>query len=211
MSISIHELTTWPEDLSAQARILYERSFPPEERNDFGRIQQAAVDGRVHALAAQNGNSLVGLSIFKHIKEARLGYLWYLCVDDSTRGSGIGSRLCEKTIEVLENIGGLRGLIFEVGRINSKPHPMFGDPIRRIRFYQRLGARLIMGYDYWQPPIPPHGPVPLQLMFRSFAGEPSEVELAGIISDFLRWSKDRHEEVEPTGLRLADLSEVTQL
>lgn len=217
MDICIQEITVWTERLAAQAKELYEISFPPAERHDFSRICQAEEEqddpGRPRVLAALNGDLLVGLSIFKHLAEVSLGYLWYLCVRESTRGSGIGRRLYNRTLEALIESTqgyGLKGLIFEVGRLDSEPHPIYGDPIRRIRFYERLGARLILGYDYCQPPIPPHGPVPLQLMFHPLGLQPSECtegELVRIVADFLRYGQGMEEAVvEPRGLRLGDNS-----
>ncbi len=103
-------------------------------------------------------------------------------------------------------------MIFEVERLDSDPHSVYGDPIRRVRFYERLGARLILGYDYWQPPIPPHGPVPLQLMFHPLGlkeSECTEAELARIVSDFLRHGQGMDDaDVNPASLRLALLTDI---
>lgn len=159
---------------------------------------------------AADGDRLLGFSVFRPLTKASLGYLWYLCVDENTRGMGIGSKLYRETVAWLQRLGGLKGMIFEVARLDSESHPVYGDPVRRVQFYERLGARLILGYDYIQPPIPPHGPVPLQLMFHPFEKrEWNEEELAGVVSGFLRYGQGIEDnEVEASGLRLASLKDV---
>ena len=214
MHIEIAEITAVPENLAEQIRALYERSFPKEELNDFGEMMQALGGGEMRGsprlIIAVEGDKLLGLSFFKYYAQAELGYLWYIAVDESTRGSGIGTKLYRATLDALIRAargsgGRIKGLIFEVERLDSEAHPMFGDPIRRVKFYERLGARLILGYDYWQPPIPPHGPVPLQLMFHPLdlpATECMSPALALIITDFLRSAQDTKVTVDPDGLRL---------
>jgi GNAT superfamily N-acetyltransferase len=212
--MEIREVTSLPEGLAAQAKALYERSFPKEELNDFEQMMQALgggeMRGRPRLIIAWDEDKLLGLSFFKYYPKAELGYLWYIAVDESTRGSGIGTKLYRATLDALvqaarESGGRIKGLIFEVERLDSEAHPIFGDPIRRVKFYERLGARLILGYDYWQPPIPPHGPVPLQLMFHPLDLPESECTssaLAHIITDFLRSAQDTKVTVDPEGLRL---------
>ena len=213
--VDISEITAWSDGLAAQARELYERSFPPAERHDFARIRQIPEEPDEprsrRIIAATDGSDLLGLSIFRRLAEASLGYLWYLCVDEASRGSGIGVRLYRATLDALRADAAraghpLKGLIFEVERLDSELHPIYGDPTRRVKFYERLGARLILGYDYWQPPIPPHGPVPLQLMFHPLDLKPpecTEAQLARIITDFLRYGQGVEDaEVEAEGLRL---------
>jgi len=198
--MEIQELTDWPDELREQSRTLYECSFPVEELRDFDELSER----KPGLIVARDEDVLLGLSIFRALEEASLGYLWYICVDQSTRGRGVGRRLYQRTLDSLTaNGNSLKGLIFEVERLDSEAHPVYGDPIRRVKFYERLGARLILGYDYWQPPIPPHGPVPLQLMYHPLECQPSGEDLARIVEDFLRWGQGVEKTVTPEGLRLA--------
>ena len=196
--MQIQELTDWPDELREQARALYGRSFPAPELKDFDGL----FDREAALLVARAGDALLGFSLFRILAEASLGYLWYICVDQSTRGQGIGRRLYQRTLESLQNGDNLKGLIFEVERLDTEPHPVYGDPIRRVKFYERLGAGLILGYDYWQPPIPPHGPVPLQLMYHPLNGRPSQADLAVIVQEFMRYAQGVETRVEAEGLRL---------
>lgn len=217
MPIEIRRITTGSDELMAKIRSLYEASFPPEELRPFEQIRDELVvpNGKrlARLIVALDGDEVPGISIFALFPEASLGYLWYICVDPNTRGSGVGGRLYRESLEILRrDADGLglpfKGMIFEVERLTTEAHPVYGDPFRRIRFYQRLGARLIEGYDYHQPPIPPHGPVPLQLMFHphGLAGaQCTSPELAGVVSDFLRLAQGVEESLEDCELRLGTL------
>lgn len=217
MPIEIHQITTGAEELMTKIRSLYEKSFPQEELRPFERIRQDLMspngDRLTRMIVALDGDSVPGISIFALFPEASLGYLWYICVDPNTRGSGIGGRLYRESLDLLSrdanDLGtSLKGMIFEVERLTTEAHPVYGDPFRRVRFYQRLGARLIEGYDYHQPAIPPHGPVPLQLMFHplGLAGaECTSSALAGVVSDFLRLAQGIYESLGDCELRLGML------
>ena len=221
MDMRVCEITEWTDELRRPARALYERSFPPAERHDFARILNLQ-DERSEVcppriLAALEGDSLLGLSIFRYLSRAEFGYLWYLCVSETSRGLGVGRRLYLRTIDLLREEarrlgGGLKCLVFEVERLEGEPHPDYGDPVRRIKFYEGLGARLILGYDYRQPPIPPHGPVPLQLMLHPLGLDLQKCDgeaLARIVGDFLLYGQGVEETVSPDGLRLASLGDLT--
>ena len=201
-SMEIQELTDWPIELRDQATALYECSFPVEELRDFDGL----FERKAGLLGAHDGDVLLGFSLFRILEEASLGYLWYLCVDQSRRGGGIGRQLYQRTLDALKNGNDLKGLIFEVERLDSEAHPVYGDPIRRVKFYERLGARLILGYDYRQPPIPPYDEVPLQLMYHPIElRDCGESQLAQVVQDFLRWGQGVEKQVAPEGLRLERL------
>lgn len=217
MPIEIQKLVTAPEETMESIRSLYEMSFPKEELRSFEQIKQEisspTEERRTHMIAALDGEKVLGLSIFVLFPTASLGYLWFLCVDPNTRGLGLGGRLYCDSIEWLKRdakaLGvDLRGVIFEVERITTEAHPIFGDPRRRIRFYERLGALMVAGYDYHQPPIPPHGPVALQLMFHPMVGRPCDSPtLAQAVSEFLRLAQGVEDSLEGCSLRLERLEQ----
>lgn len=214
MTVAIREVVSASDKVLRQMQALYERSFPPAERRPFEHVRRMLDVERphcgIHLLAGLDGDGLLGLSIFRYLPQASLGYLWYLCVAESARGMGLGGRLYGETLDVLRRDAelfrtGLRGLVFEVERPSAEPDPAYGDPIRRVRFYERLGARLLFGYDYWQPAIPPYGPVPLQLMFHPLdlgLRECTPAVLSRVISDFRLHAQGVEETLDPSDLRL---------
>ncbi len=220
MPIEIRKLTTGPEELMARIQALYERSFPPQELRPFDRICQEIAEPtperRTHLIAALEDDRALGISIFALFPQASLAYLWYICVAPETRGAGIGGKLYQESLECLGMDAlamglDMKGMIFEVERLDSESHPVYGDPHRRVRFYERLGARLIMGYDYHQPAIPPHDPVPLQLMFHPMKLRQEGCEcgaLARIVSDFLRLAQGVDDSLDGCVLRLSRLSDL---
>ena len=214
MHIEIREIAAIPEDLADQMRCLYERSFHPEETRDWaGMTESLGGDslGRTRMTLATRDHAIMGLSIFRYHPDQEFGYLWYLCVDESTRGTGIGGKLFRATVDALtavarENGRRIKGMMFEISRLDSQSHPVYGDPHRRLRFYERLGARMIMGYDYRQPPIPPYpDEVPLELMFRPIDLPESacaQDELATLVRNFLLHCQGREAQVNPSALSL---------
>jgi GNAT superfamily N-acetyltransferase len=212
--IEIREITAIPEELADQMRSLYEKSFHPEETRDWaGMTESLGSDdiGRTRMTLATRDHTVMGLSIFRYHPEQEFGYLWYLCVDESTRGAGVGGKLFCATVDALtaaarENGLRIKGMMFEISRLDSESDPVYGDPHRRLKFYERLGARMILGYDYYQPPIPPYPDnVPLELMFRPIDMPESTCtpdELATLVRDFVLHCQGQAAQVDPAQLRL---------
>ncbi len=197
MQITIQEMSAVPQEFDAQVRDLYERSFHPAELRSYDdMLASLGTDDvlRTRLIMAWQGDRVLGLSLFKYHAQPGFGYLWYLCVGQDTRGLGIGGKLYNATLDDLkriseENGSGLKCMMFEVERMDAESHPEYGDPIKRMRFYDRMGARMITGYDYRQPPIPPHDEVLLQLMVHPL-NMPEESytadELAALVRDFVQ-------------------------
>jgi|GEM_PF-1916864 len=197
--------------LLEETRALYEVSFPPQERRPFEEITSLLgtdSEDRARILVAVEGNEVLGLSIFRYIPSVRIGYLWYLCVSESARGRQVGTSLYRASVNRLVEAGA-RALVFEVEPLSARVPPVYGDPLRRIRFYERLGARPVIGYEYVQPPIPPYGPVRLELMVHLLDGRSDcpGWELAEIIDGWLSSLGRVHEEVPPS-VRLGSIADL---
>ncbi len=217
MHVEIREITEIPGGLADQLRSLYEKSFHPEETRDWdGMTASLGSDdpGRTRMILATRDHTVMGLSIFRYHQEPAFGYLWYLCVDESTRGTGIGGKLYRATVDQLNAVAEgygqqIKGMMFEISRLDSESHPIYGDPHRRLRFYERLGARMILGYDYRQPPIPPYPEVPLQLMFHPVDLQESactQDELATLVRDFMLHCQGCTVDVDASALSLKHAS-----
>jgi GNAT superfamily N-acetyltransferase len=169
-----------------QAMRIYEAAFPPEQRvptEDMAAALERQPDdatGAGYFLVALDGVRVVGLSTFHYGYRHKLGFLGYLAVEERWRGRGIGALLYKATLARLQWCGqagegeGLDGMVFEVERPE-----LAADPLERqrreqlIRFFTRMGARLVRGIDYRMPPILPYTePVPMHLMLHPLSAEP---------------------------------------
>lgn len=179
----IRRLTDPADSLLPAWLALYERAFPPEERVPVEEhLRELRPDSDAVLLAAQDeGGKLLGLARYDLYEHA--AYLYYLAVDETVRSLGLGSAIYQEILRRLDP--GLTGMVFEVERPDHAADPELAG--RRIRFYQRLGAKLLRGIDYLQE-IPGQPPVPMHLMLHPFRPLTPEqaLSLAEELFDFKR-------------------------
>lgn len=111
---------------------LYQTAFPPEERPPFFLLKRRAQQGRGELLVAREEGQFIGFVYL--ISNEKLIYLFFLAVDDHTRGSGYGSRILKMLQE--QNPGRRIFLAREPlnpGAENNEQR------IRRRHFYLRNG------------------------------------------------------------------------
>jgi ribosomal protein S18 acetylase RimI-like enzyme len=175
MSVEFRELSTPHDPLLPAWLDLYERSFPPEEKvpqtEHVSLLERRAAGEEVRAMllaAVDEKNQLAGMARYELY--GRADYLPYLAVAEDRRGSGIGSAFYTWIFRSLTARRGTEalGLLFEV-EIPELGHDLETriNAERRIRFYQRLGAKLLRGIRYEQV-IAGHPPVPMHLMVHTF-------------------------------------------
>lgn len=109
---------------------LYHASFPVHEL-----LPAPVILSRPTLLARRADLPLAG---FATTFELSLGVvlLEYLAVAPEARSQGIGTAL-------VSHLAARTPLLIECDPPTTPPHPAFGDPRRRLRFYERLGARLL--------------------------------------------------------------------
>lgn len=185
--IWVTELSRLDDPLIADVLAIYRESFPPEER-----ITEEALLGCVgagsggaggfyqqtHLLAATNGVNALGMCHFTGFwggeddNRSDFVYMDYIAVDKRIRGSGIGgqmyfSALAQAHVDACFRGRRLRGLVYEVER----PELAADEEDRtlrqrRIKFYERRGARVLDGIDFVQPSLGEGLPeVPLHLVY----------------------------------------------
>lgn len=105
-------------------------------------------------LVAEQRRTINGFALFMHEPTLRFSYLDYLCVAPGRAAGGIGGALYER---VREECAWLRaeGLFFECWP--DEPELLFDQKEleqakQRLRFYERYGARPILG-TYWDQPV----------------------------------------------------------
>lgn len=157
---------------------LYETTFPPEERMLIAQLlamfaphQKATADkaSTTRMVAILNDqDSVVGLLLYD--LGVPVSALWYLAIEASQRGQGLGSRAYHHVLGEMASHGG-EVLVFEVeiphGPADDTQHQLAE---RRITFYRRLGARLLGGIRYMQRVGEHQPPVPLHIMVHAPEG-----------------------------------------
>ncbi len=147
---------------------LFELSFPPAERvlaSTFIRAlsQRDPATPQTLLAASASDDSLLGMAHFQAFHAQRVAYLWYLAVAPKGQGAGAGSEIYRAVVERLPP--SVAAVLIEVEQprlARSGPERRLAE--RRIVFYQRLGARMLLGIDYLQS-VGPHQPVvPMHLM-----------------------------------------------
>ncbi|MDM7832500.1 GNAT family N-acetyltransferase [Cellulomonas edaphi] len=130
---------------------LLARTFPADELESFEELARSLGDGTGGTLALDDGR-VVGGVVDERYNDARVRLLSYLVVDPSTRGHGLGARL------VHLSVAGAQGALV-VGEIEDPrrwPTTATSDPAARVRFWARLGCR-VLPLPYVQPRLAPGG------------------------------------------------------
>jgi ribosomal protein S18 acetylase RimI-like enzyme len=147
---------------------IYLEAFPKNERQTVEKLKSRIDTGHSKMLVAKSDGSVVGVSLLCNFKDLNFGLLDYMAVQKTVRNMGIGSKLFSKTYDLLEidMPGGL--LWLEVD------DPAYGSPSektirwRRIKFYQRLGTKIISDFKYFMPPI--NGDTPTNMLLMTYPG-----------------------------------------
>jgi ribosomal protein S18 acetylase RimI-like enzyme len=142
---------------------LYETAFPPNEKILVSTILKSLRNRQnrgTHMDAILNGNGLfIGMAMYELPSIHPVAVLWYIAVMPDQRSQGWGSKIYHGILSQI-NPDIYKALVFEV-EIPSETGAST-DAERRIRFYQKNGAKLLTGVHYlqsvgWhQPPTPMH-------------------------------------------------------
>lgn len=148
---------------------LYEDSFPACEREPRAAILRSVETGKAIALRAVVDGKTAGLGVAYILPASSFVFIGYIAVDAQCKGHGLGSCLLHAMSEIgSERLALLeqpcRGTVLEVEEPVLAPTPeKQAEALRRIRFFQRNGARLI-DTPYFQPALDDTTVVPLHLM-----------------------------------------------
>lgn len=136
------------------------RSFQPDELVDQAAFMHASTWGEVLVTEDEEGN-LTGAAVADHDPATRLSVLEYLAVAPEHRGSGAGSALLTAAVAQWAELVAPGALLAEIERPDSHDATeQFGDPGRRLAFYERHGFRAL-AVPYYQPALTEdHQPVP---------------------------------------------------
>jgi ribosomal protein S18 acetylase RimI-like enzyme len=161
---------------------LYETAFPFNERVLIAHILNGLQpfnhrENMRYLALLDDADQFAGLIMFHVYPPSDCAVLYYLATRPECRGQGLGAAFYQQTLSDLFREVSL--LVFEV----EKPELAENDhrrqlAERRIRFYQRQGAQLLLGINYLQNIGSHCPPTPMHLMFQSRPGVSMETDSA---------------------------------
>lgn len=177
---SIRQLVSTSDAAFLPAMELYVESFVRDEREpvaSFARmLSEQTPTGSILGtrrrllVAEDNDRNVIGMRYLESNPEVRLGFLVYVAVDPRYRRAGIGRRLIETALALIEadmvSCGTvLDAACFEVERIDlARDDEDRMVRLERLKFFKSLGAKLVSP-SYVQPALTEdREPVPLYLM-----------------------------------------------
>ncbi|MDH3235540.1 MAG: histone deacetylase family protein [Alphaproteobacteria bacterium] len=158
----IHDLTgPFDQKAFAAARRLFREAFPhePEGIDRVERLLRKRSQRDLDPLllvSEDSSRAVTGVSFVFYFPEFKIGYLQYIASDPQRPARGIGGALYEATRELVSARGG-QGLLFDVPpdtRDKVRDPGLIPTNRRRIRFYERYGARVIEGSGWDTIPNP---------------------------------------------------------
>ncbi|TVR00758.1 MAG: histone deacetylase family protein [Desulfovibrionales bacterium] len=164
---------TWPGDAWVIAKVqdILREQFPLLAPEDVAKLPEQLLDPlkfrfRTILFAAEgSGNRLQGFALFMHAPDLRFGYLDFMSAATMQTGRGVGGALYARVRDEAKALE-LRGVFFEC--LPDDP-AMCTEPAilrqnkARLRFYERFGARPIIGTAY-ETPLKPEDTCPPYLV-----------------------------------------------
>jgi GNAT superfamily N-acetyltransferase len=133
---------------------LLQPAFPASELVSLGELRDARSSGSTDGLVLLREGEPAGVVLTEDYLDGRVLLLCYLVVAEDLRSSGSGRRLLEEALRT-RRPGAL--VLAEVDDPRCVPAGPHGDPVRRLLFYERFGARLLP-LPYVQPSLRPGSP-----------------------------------------------------
>ncbi len=166
-AFELASLDTVSDGLRAGVQALYEEAFPPRQREPFADIVAASRDGAGIALVPVDGEQPVGLAFLSSLGAAGPLFLEYFAIAADRRGAGVGQALWHAVADALAVRGEPAAVVLEVE--DPAEAQIAAEEVaqreRRVRFWQRVGARMLPVSGYIVPTLDEDGTEPLLLMW----------------------------------------------
>lgn len=133
-------------------------SFPPAELAPLAALRAGVTAGRLTLIIASDALGVPhGVAVGEWSEAARVMRLDYLAAAPGERNRGIGGRLLSAAVSTWSQRYRPCVLVAQVERPDRhRSSGMHGDPVARLRFYQRYGAHAL-DLPYYQPALAPGG------------------------------------------------------
>ena len=143
-----------------QAMAIYEQSLPSNERQSRSVIEDRLNQGLCTLFGVMEDTSVIGMMVIWIFEDTPFAFLDYLAVHQDYRGKGIGEFCMQKIMEEFAKMN--KSMLIEV------EDPDFGEDrvtkIRRIRFYEKCGAKWLANIPYIIPPLDGTDPTPMLIL-----------------------------------------------
>ena len=128
---------------------IYSTAFPECEQKHRTTLLAMLHSCEYTFFIAKDDEKIVGFCIMYHPTSDDFFLLEYMAIDSRQRGSGLGSTLLSKSIEILYKKEGIRPLFIEI----DTPHTEEERTIcqKREQFYRRIGALKVDSFTYILP------------------------------------------------------------
>jgi ribosomal protein S18 acetylase RimI-like enzyme len=144
----------------AEALGIYERAFPPNERQRPELIRELLEKQLYRMVVGRLGEQVVCMALLWAPGDKRFLLLDYLAVHEQYRGLGMGHNLL-RALCAMPGIAG-KYLLIEA---EDPQHGLNREMrTRRVAFYRRNGARQLLGVRYILPPLSGDAPTEMILM-----------------------------------------------
>lgn len=145
-----------PEDRRAAFDAVLAPSFVHDELEPFEEFEAKLDDGTTTLLVGVNEtDEMVAAAVFVSIRSVSAVVLRQMATRQDLRGTGIGTELYHEFLRTLEQSEQPSLVLAEVQHPDyHESHPEHGDPLSRLRFYDRFDA-LILDVPYYQPALTP--------------------------------------------------------
>ncbi|WP_170222580.1 GNAT family N-acetyltransferase [Rarobacter faecitabidus] len=164
-------------------------SFPERELSEFAPVASSIESGELVAFGTHGPGGEVASMIGVEVR-GRVAMIVYLAIAPSLRGGGIGGALLDRAVRYARDEAGADYVLLEVERPDvHASSPEFGDPVRRLRFYERRGLE-VLDVPFFVPSLRPGfertPALLLGTLWASDAVRAGEGVLAAPILDFIR-------------------------
>lgn len=129
-------------------------SFVLDELEPFEEFETKLDEGTTTLLVGvDESDDIVAAAVFVNIRAASAVVLRQMAIREDLRRTGLGTELYHGFIAALEETEQPSLVLAEVQHPDHhEPHPRHGDPLSRLRFYDRFDA-LILDVPYYQPAL----------------------------------------------------------
>ncbi len=147
-------------------RSIYVTSFPASQQIEFGELLASIHRGTRALYTIKTGGTLAGFAVTLSLLRTDVCFLEYLAVRGDSRGRGLGTLLLQSLLHSQRKSRRISRIILEV---ESEVHGTDTEKVqrlRRIRFYERNGARFVQCAPSYRSPdgTYQHG-MPMRLMW----------------------------------------------